>query len=159
MPDASPEDVLFEILAAVVHEFQHHEDVLPKEKRTPPVVFRLELRAHAREFLWRADWGDTGWLEDHTVHAPLGFASGFATISNGITASFRGFHDDVDRQLGIPDAHGPVFTVDLQPIFDLLRLGVVGHADLDRHRFVPRVFYDLEVDGECFPFWAEAWRS
>lgn len=76
-PGLRPEDILFEILATLVHEFQHHEDIVPEERRTAPVVFRLELRGHAREFLWRAEHGDTGWLEAFTVNAPTGFALRF----------------------------------------------------------------------------------
>jgi hypothetical protein len=72
-----PEDVLFEILATIVHEWQHHSDALPEEKKTAPVVFRLELRAHAREFLWRADHGDANPLWNFTAGAPLGFAFRF----------------------------------------------------------------------------------
>lgn len=75
--DARPEDVLFEILATIVHEWQHHDDAVPEERKTATVVFRLELRAHAREFLWRADHGDTDWLWEFTAGAPLGFALRF----------------------------------------------------------------------------------
>lgn len=68
---------IFEIMASIVHEFQHHEDKVGEIQRTPQAVFRLELRAHAREFLWRAEWGDTDWLNGFTIHAPLGFALRF----------------------------------------------------------------------------------
>lgn len=91
-PDAEVSDVLFEILATIVHEFQHHEDASPSERKTAPVVFRLELRAHAREFLWRAEWGDTEWLEAFTLHAPLGFALKFRDHFEryyGATSAFR----------------------------------------------------------------------
>lgn len=69
----SPEDLLFEVLALIVHEYQHHLDMDPAENRPASALFRLELKAHAREFLWRALYGDANLLREYA-----GSAAGFA---------------------------------------------------------------------------------
>ncbi|MCE9624128.1 MAG: hypothetical protein K8R69_01550 [Deltaproteobacteria bacterium] len=56
--DARP-DPMFLVLAKIVHEYQHFLDIDPAETRTLPVVHMQEMRAHLREALWRAQYGDT----------------------------------------------------------------------------------------------------
>ncbi|HSA60448.1 MAG TPA: hypothetical protein VLJ37_12280 [bacterium] len=75
--NAPPEEVLFEVLCCIVHEYQHHLDIIPAEAKTQPVMFRIELLGHAREFLWRAGHGDPGPLKRLLRESPLGFALGF----------------------------------------------------------------------------------
>lgn len=76
-PGATVEEILIEVLASVVHEHQHYEDTVPGERRTARAAFRLELRGHAREFLWRAEQGETSWLREYASESPMGFALHF----------------------------------------------------------------------------------
>jgi len=76
-PYASPRDALFEVLAVVAHEYQHHLDIDPRERMTSPVLFRHELAAHAREFLWRAEHGDAAQLSEFAIESKTGFAMHF----------------------------------------------------------------------------------
>ncbi|MCC6273542.1 MAG: hypothetical protein IT572_08750 [Deltaproteobacteria bacterium] len=56
-------DPVFLVFSKIVHEYQHFLDINPAERRTLGVVHRQEMRAHLRETLWRAQYGDTGKLE------------------------------------------------------------------------------------------------
>lgn len=76
-PHAPAKDAFFEVLAVVAHEYQHHLDIDPRERMTPPVLFRHELAAHAREFLWRAEHGDVVPLSEFAIESKTGFAMHF----------------------------------------------------------------------------------
>lgn len=52
-------DPIFAALGKIVHEYQHFLDIDPAQSRTQPVVYVQEMRAHLREALWRAQYGDT----------------------------------------------------------------------------------------------------
>ncbi len=52
-------DPIFAALGKIVHEYQHFLDIDPAQSRTQPVVYVQEMRAHLREALWRANYGDT----------------------------------------------------------------------------------------------------
>ncbi|MDL1871036.1 hypothetical protein FBR05_02400 [Deltaproteobacteria bacterium PRO3] len=52
-------DPIFAALGKIVHEYQHFLDIDPAQNRTQPVVYVQEMRAHLREALWRAQYGDT----------------------------------------------------------------------------------------------------
>lgn len=73
----SGEDLFFEVLAMIAHEYRHHQEGVPRERRTPIVTFRRELKAHGREFLWRAEYGDKRFLEQYATESHAGFAMHF----------------------------------------------------------------------------------
>jgi len=71
-------DVFFEVLAAAIHEDDHH--VMLQKRRyegSRPEKFAFELHGHGVEYLWRARHGDTGLLGSLTEENPLGFALAF----------------------------------------------------------------------------------
>lgn len=76
-----PVTVFFEILAMIVHEYQHHRDMRPGGSLPASALFPLELKAHAVEFLWRAAHGDAdllgALLQGYASHASAGFVLRF----------------------------------------------------------------------------------
>lgn len=52
-------DPVFAVMGKIAHEYQHFLDIDPAQPRTQTVVHLQEMRAHFREALWRAQYGDT----------------------------------------------------------------------------------------------------
>lgn len=52
-------DPVFAVMGKIAHEYQHFLDIDPAQTRTQSVVHLQEMRAHLREALWRAQYGDT----------------------------------------------------------------------------------------------------
>ncbi|MFO1462392.1 MAG: hypothetical protein U1F66_01300 [bacterium] len=67
-------DPVFLAMSKIVHEYQHFLDIDPNEARTLPVVHMQEMRAHLREALWRAQYGDPGKLESFLRDGTSGLA-------------------------------------------------------------------------------------
>lgn len=53
------QDPVFTIMGKIAHEYQHFLDIDPAQRRTQSVIHLQEMRAHLREALWRAQYGDT----------------------------------------------------------------------------------------------------
>ncbi len=68
-----PVGIRREMMAMIVHEDQHHEDV----QCGPTPVFPAELKARARESLWKAEQGDDRDLRRFCAESPLGFGLAF----------------------------------------------------------------------------------
>lgn len=49
----------FGLMTSIVHEYRHHLDITPEQKRSKDVHLYQEMSAHFAEYLWRAEHGDT----------------------------------------------------------------------------------------------------
>lgn len=70
---ASLNDLLFETLGKIVHEYKHHLDI-DLQKR---MELREEMMAFGREYLWRAEHGDVRMLNAFHADGNAGFALHF----------------------------------------------------------------------------------
>ncbi len=77
LKEQGPEESLFELLANLLHEYRHHMDIRPGEKRSEALHLRQELLAHAVEYLWRAEHGDVRWMKEFEDYSHAGFALHF----------------------------------------------------------------------------------
>lgn len=70
-------DALFTVMGKIAHEFQHYLDMHPKIFDTPRNRLVVEMSAHLRDALWKAEHGETGKLESYSRDGIAGLALHF----------------------------------------------------------------------------------
>jgi hypothetical protein len=73
----SSRNAFFEVMAMLVHEYRHHLDIEPGQKRTPLIHLHQEMRGHFTEFLWKALHGDNHQFSVFTKDISMGPAMRF----------------------------------------------------------------------------------
>lgn len=70
-------DALFSIMGKIAHEYQHYLDMQSQIPDTPRNRLLLEMNAHLRDALWKAEHGDTGKLASYSMNGVSGLALHF----------------------------------------------------------------------------------
>lgn len=70
-------DALFTVMGKIAHEFQHYLDMHPRIPDTPRNQLLIEMSAHLRDALWKAEHGDAGKLSSYARDGLSGLALHF----------------------------------------------------------------------------------